>query len=89
VGKKRNGVLEKGWVYDGQWRVVAELDGSGAVTARFVYGELSHSPDVMVKGGTTYRLVHDFLGSVRLGGVPNHQIGAARRRLKIGLPVDC
>ncbi|MBE2252773.1 MAG: RHS repeat-associated core domain-containing protein [Myxococcus sp.] len=66
VGKKRNGVLEKGWLYDGQLRIVAELDGAGAVVSRFVYGSLSHSPDVMVRGGVVYRHVHDLLGSVRL-----------------------
>ncbi|MDP3498753.1 MAG: RHS repeat-associated core domain-containing protein [Myxococcales bacterium] len=66
VGKKRNGSLEKGWLYDGQLRIVAELDGSGAVASRFIYGTLSHSPDVMVRGGVAYRYVHDVLGSVRL-----------------------
>ncbi|MDP3231869.1 MAG: hypothetical protein Q8N26_03765 [Myxococcales bacterium] len=51
VGKKRNGVLEMGWLYDGQLRIVAELDGSGAVVSRFVYSTLSHSPDIMLRGG--------------------------------------
>jgi RHS repeat-associated protein len=45
---------------------VAELDGSGAVVARFVYGTRPHVPDYMVKGGVTYRIVTDHLGSVRL-----------------------
>jgi RHS repeat-associated protein len=79
VGKKRNGALEKGWLYDGQLRVVAELDGAGAVIGRFVYGPLSHSPDVMVRGGVTYRYVHDLLGSVRL--VVNTSNGQVAQRL--------
>ncbi|MDP3498750.1 MAG: RHS repeat-associated core domain-containing protein [Myxococcales bacterium] len=66
VGKKRNGNLEKGWFYDGQLRIVAELDGSGAIVSRFIYGSLSHSPDVMLRGGVAYRYVHDVLGNVRL-----------------------
>jgi RHS repeat-associated protein len=66
VGKKRSGNLERGWLYDGQLRIVAELDRTGAVASRFIYGTLSHSPDVMVRGGVTYRYVHDVLGSVRL-----------------------
>jgi RHS repeat-associated protein len=79
VGKKRNGVLEKGWLYDGQLRVVAELDGTGAVVSRFVYGTLAHSPDVMVRGAATYRLVHDVLGSVRL--VIDTATGQVQQRL--------
>jgi RHS repeat-associated protein len=34
--------------------------------ARFVYGERVNVPEVMIKGGTTYRLVTDHVGSVRL-----------------------
>jgi RHS repeat-associated protein len=45
---------------------VAELDAQGNVTARFVYASRAHVPEYIVKGGTTYRLVTDHLGSVRL-----------------------
>jgi RHS repeat-associated protein len=63
VGKRVNGSLVQGFLYDGQLRVVAELDGTGAVVSRFVYGTRGHSPDYMVKGGVTYRFVTDHLGS--------------------------
>jgi RHS repeat-associated protein len=66
VGKQVNGVLQKGWLYEDQLRPVAELDGSGAVVSRFVYATRVNVPDYMVKGGITYRLVLDHLGSVRL-----------------------
>lgn len=79
VGKKRNGVLEKSWLYDGQLRIVAELDGNGAVVSRFIYGTLSHSPDVMLRGGVVYRYVHDVLGSVRL--VINLATGQVAQRI--------
>jgi RHS repeat-associated protein len=79
VGKKRYGNLEKGWLYDGQLRIVAELDGTGAVVSRFIYGTLSHSPDVMLRGGVTYRYVHDVLGSVRL--VINVATGQVAQRI--------
>ena len=36
------------------------------MVARFVYGTRSHVPDYMVKGGSTYRIITDHLGSVRL-----------------------
>jgi RHS repeat-associated protein len=66
VGKKRNGVLERGWLWRGQLQPHAEFDGTGAVTKRFVYGEGVNVPDLMVTATATYRLVRDHLGSVRL-----------------------
>jgi len=66
IGKKVNGTLVQGFLYGDQLNPVAELDGSGAVTARFVYGTKSNVPDYMVKAGVTYRYVTDQLGSVRL-----------------------
>ena len=66
VGKKRNGVLEQAWLYDGQLRPIAELDGAGNVVSVFMYGERSNVPEAMTKGGNTYRIVSDHLGSVRL-----------------------
>jgi YD repeat-containing protein len=57
---------ESYWVYKDQLNPVAELDGQGNVTARFVYASKAHVPEYIVKGGTTYRLVTDHLGSVRL-----------------------
>ena len=79
VGKGVNGVLQKGWLYEDQLRPVAELDGSGAVVSRFVYATRVNVPDYMVKGGVTYRLVLDHLGSVRL--VVNTQTGQVAQRL--------
>jgi RHS repeat-associated protein len=45
---------------------VAELDGSGNVVSRFVYGSKANIPDYMVKGGVTYRIICDHLGSPRI-----------------------
>jgi YD repeat-containing protein len=36
VGKKVGGALMKGWLYGDALRPIAELDGAGAVVARFV-----------------------------------------------------
>ncbi len=66
VGKKVDGTLAQGFLYDVHGRVIAQLDGGGAVISRFVYGSRANVPDYMVKGGSTYRLVTDHLGSVRL-----------------------
>ncbi len=66
IGKKINGVLVQGFLYENQLRPVAELDGTGAVVSRFVYGSKANVPDYMVKGGVTYRIISDHLGSPRL-----------------------
>ena len=69
----------QGFLYDGQLRIVAELDGSNAVVSRFVYGEKSNVPDYMIKGGIIYRLISDHLGSPRL--VVNTGDGAIAQRV--------
>ena len=66
IGKQVNGALVQGFLYGSQLRPVAELDSSGAVVARFVYGTRLNVPDYMIKGRITYRLLTDHLGSVRL-----------------------
>ena len=66
IGKAVNGVLAQGFLYDSAVNVVAELDGTGAVVSRFVYGTRSNVPDYLVKGGATYRIVSDAVGSPRL-----------------------
>jgi RHS repeat-associated protein len=66
VGKQVDGTLVQGFLYRDALNPVAELDGSGAVVARFVYGTRPHVPDYLVKGGVTYRILSDHLGSVRL-----------------------
>ena len=65
VGRRVDGVWTRRWLYGNELNVVAELDGAGDVTARYVYGTLEHVPDYVVKGDSTYRLVTDQLGSVR------------------------
>jgi RHS repeat-associated protein len=70
VGKKVNGVLRQGFLYADQLRIAAELtyDAAGMLTdtTRFVYGSKANVPDYMVKGGVTYRILSDHLGSPRL-----------------------
>ena len=74
-----NGVATHGWLYQGQLRPVAELNGSGALVSRFVYGARGVAPEYMVTAGVTYRLVTDHLGSVRL--VVNATTGDIAQRL--------
>jgi RHS repeat-associated protein len=79
VSKKVNNALAQGFLYDGQLRVVAELDGSGAVVSRFIYGSKVNVPDYMIKDRVTYRILSDHLGSPRL--VINVTDGAIVQRI--------
>jgi RHS repeat-associated protein len=66
VGKRVNGILVKGFLYENELSPVAELDGNGNIVSRFVYGTKSNVPDYMIKNGNTYRIISDNLGSPRL-----------------------
>ena len=79
VGKRVNGALVQGFLYQDALEPVAELDASGAVAARFVYGEAAHVPEYMVRGGRTFRIVADHLGSVRM--VVDAQTGQVAQRM--------
>ena len=79
IGKRVNGVLVQGLRYGDQLNPVAELDGSGTLVSRFVYASQGHVPDYMVKGGITYRIISDHLGSPRL--VVNAATGEVAQQL--------
>ena len=76
VGKKVNGTLRKAWIYEDALRIAAEFDfdfsGTPLKTKRFGYGTKSNVPDLMViedltaTTTTRYRIVSDYLGSVRM-----------------------
>jgi len=66
IGKKVNGVLEQGFLYKDKLNPIAELDEAGNVVSVFVYGSKFNVPDYIVTGGSTYRVVSDHLGSVRM-----------------------
>lgn len=79
IGKKVNGALVQGFLYKDQLKPVAELDGAGNVVSRFVYGNRPNIPDYMIKGGITYRIITDHLGSPRL--VVNSSTGAIAQQM--------
>jgi RHS repeat-associated protein len=66
IGKKVNGTLVKGFLYDDQGRPIAELDGNNNIVSQFVYGSDGSTPDYMIRGGRTYQILTDYLGSPRL-----------------------
>ena len=66
IGKKVNGSLAQALLWQGQLQPIAELDGSGNVVSRFVYATGVNVPEYMIKGGVTYRIIKDHLGSPRV-----------------------
>jgi RHS repeat-associated protein len=79
IGKRIDGALVQGFLYQDGLRPVAELDSGGSVVARFVYGERGNVPSYLVKGGSTFRIIADHLGSPRL--VVETTTGAIAQRL--------
>jgi RHS repeat-associated protein len=65
VAKKKNGVFVKRWLYRDGLSPIAELDGSGNLVSRFVYGSRKNVPDRILRDGKSYRLISDQLGSPR------------------------
>ena len=66
IGKKVGGKLVQGFLWQGQLKPIAELDGEGKVVSRFTYATGINVPDYMEKGGKAYRIITDHLGSARL-----------------------
>ncbi|MBI2864000.1 MAG: hypothetical protein HYX94_05510 [Chloroflexi bacterium] len=79
IGKRVNGTLTEGFLYQSGLQPIAELDATGQIVSLFVYGSRANVPDYLVKEETTYRIVADHLGSPRL--VVNAQTGAVAQRL--------
>jgi RHS repeat-associated protein len=79
IGKKINGAVTQAWLYQDQLAPAAELDGSGNVVSQFIYGTRPNVPEYMLRGGTTYRIVTDHLGSPRM--VINTATGSVAQRI--------
>ena len=72
VAKKVNGQTTKRWLYSDGLLPVAELDSSGNIQKRY-------APGYIVKNDTTYRVIKNHLGSVRM--VVNSETGEVVQRL--------
>jgi len=72
--------ISQQFVYDNQLHVAAELGNNGStVTSVFVYGTKPNVPDYIIHGTTLYRIISDWIGSVRL--VVNASSGAIVQQL--------
>jgi RHS repeat-associated protein len=65
VAKQVNGTQQTGYLYDGD-QIVAQLNSSNQIVNQFVYATGVTSPDYIVNGSATYRIISDQLGSPRL-----------------------
>ena len=63
VAKKIDGEVVQQWLWSGQLRIAAELDGSGSLVAQYIYGNKANVPELILQGGKTYRVITDHLGS--------------------------
>ncbi len=79
IGKKVNDTLEQGFLYGDQLNPVAELDSSNNIVSQFIYGTKVNVPDYMIKGGVTYKIITDQLGSPRL--VVNADTGVVAQQI--------
>ncbi len=66
IGKKVNGNLTQGFLYQDSLHPSAELDANNQIVSRFVYGDKANVAAYFIKNGITYRIVSDHLGSPRL-----------------------
>ena len=79
IGKKVNGTLVQGFLYQDYLKPIVELDGSNGIVSRFVYAGGVNVPTYMIKNGVTYRFIKDHLGSPRL--VVNTATGEILQRM--------
>ncbi|WP_373998324.1 RHS repeat domain-containing protein [Bdellovibrio bacteriovorus] len=63
IGKKINGQLVQGFIYQTQYQIAAETDGAGNIIRRFVYGSKINIPDYVVTGGKEYRVISNQVGT--------------------------
>jgi len=66
VGKKINGVLVQGFIYQNQTQIAAELDGKSNIVQQYIYGEKLNVPDYMIMNGQKFRIISDQVGTPKL-----------------------
>ncbi|MEJ8292154.1 RHS repeat-associated core domain-containing protein [Delftia tsuruhatensis] len=80
IGKKKNGRLQYGLIYQDGLRPLAEIKPEGGIRSVFLYGEKANIPSALLRDGKTYRIISDHLGSVRM--VIDTQTGEVVQRLE-------
>ncbi|MFX0200149.1 MAG: hypothetical protein ACFFCW_28850, partial [Candidatus Hodarchaeota archaeon] len=65
IAKKVDGVIVEKYLWQGLTRLLAVYDGSNNLLMRFEYAD-GRMPVAMTKGGSTYYLTYDQVGSLRV-----------------------
>ena len=65
IAKKVNGTVMEKYLWQGLTRLLAVYDGTDNLLMRFEYAD-SRMPVAVLKGGTTYYLAYDQVGSLRI-----------------------
>ena len=78
IARRVNGKFDRAFLYRDQLRPVAEIDSDGTFS-HFVYTSADSAPDAILRDGVPFRLVKDYIGSVRL--VVNTKTGVIAQRL--------
>ena len=65
IAKKLDGVIVEKYLWQGLTRLLAVYDGSDNLLMRFEYAD-GRMPVIMTKGGSTYYLTYDQVGSLRV-----------------------
>ncbi|PAT31425.1 hypothetical protein CLI92_11615 [Vandammella animalimorsus] len=66
IGKRKNGQVQYRLLFLDKLHPLAEFDQQGNIRSLFVYADRSNAPTLMLRGGKTWRLIADHLGSIRL-----------------------
>ena len=62
IGKKTNGNLQYGLIYQDELRPIADIKPNGDLNTVYLYGEKGNVPSAMLREGKTYRIISDHLG---------------------------
>ncbi|MDG0816248.1 RHS repeat protein [Bdellovibrio svalbardensis] len=66
IGKKINGKVVQAFIYQSQYQIAAEMDGSGRIVKSFVYASKFNVPDYVNYNGRQYRIISDQVGTPKM-----------------------
>ncbi|WP_343292917.1 RHS repeat-associated core domain-containing protein [Vandammella animalimorsus] len=66
IGKRKDGQVQYRLLFLDKLHPLAEFDQQSNIRSLFVYADRSNAPTLMLRGGKTWRLIADHLGSIRL-----------------------
>ena len=65
IGKKKNGQLQYGLIYQDSLRPIADTDENGKLRSIYLYADKGNAPTAMLRADKSYLIISDHLGSVR------------------------